>query len=477
MMGKHFMIAAMVLSASLVMVPGLSLASEDGGVTAKQTPPVGSAPRDFSLPKIETYTLKNGTRVTLASYGSVPKVAIRAVTAVGNLNDGETPWIADLAARMIVEGAAGRSASEQALLAAAMGGDLNIGAGLDQTIVTMDVLSENAGDAIGLMGDVLQRPDFPTSEFERVKQNLLRNLSVAQTRPQSLATDAFIGAMYPDHPYAEAVLPDADDFSALTLEQVAAFHSDNFGAARTHIYVVGQFKRRAVKRAIKKSFGKWAAGPAPLSSPPGTGADPQLLLVDRPDAAQSTVRLGKRVPAISGALDLSAANTMLGGYFSSRITRNIREDKGFTYSPSSGFSREVGTAYWRQNADITSESTGPALTEIIKEIRGLQETPPPADELEGVKNYMNGVYVIGLASRGGLARQLGFVDLHELGLGYLENYVGVVNALSAQDLQNAAKEHLKIDEMSLVVVGDLAGVRPQLEAIPEFERLLTHEPD
>lgn len=434
----------------------------------QQEPPAGAEPQGFTLPSIESFELRNGVKVTLVTYGRAPKVAIRAVVRVGNLNDGETPWIADLTAEMMGEGAAGKSASEVALEAARMGGDLNIGVGLDETFVTMDVLSETAPDAIGLIADVVQRPDFPESEFDRIQQNLLRNISVASTRPQTIAQNAFMKSIYPGHPYSNAVLPDADAFAGLNMDQVRSFHRDNFGGARTHLYIVGQFNRRQVRRAINRAFRAWEEGRVPLKLTPSMPDEPQVQLIDRPGAVQSTIRLGKRVLPLDETVNLEAADTILGGYFSSRITRNIREDKGYTYSPNSAVSVEYNAAYWRQNADITSEATGPALTEIIKEIRGLHESPPPEEELTGIKNYMNGVFVIRLASRGGMARQLAFVNLHELGVEYLENYVASVQALSGEDAQNAAVIHLPVEDMSLTVVGDLESVIPQLEAVPEF---------
>lgn len=454
---------------SIVALTVFSTIALCGHVAAQQQePPAGAEPRGFTLPSIESYELRNGVKVTLVPYGRAPKVAIRAVVRVGNLNDGETAWIADLTAEMMGEGAAGKPASELALEAARMGGDLNIGVGLDETFVTMDVLSESAPDAIGLIANVLQRPDFPEAEFDRIQQNLLRNISVASTQPQTIAQNAFMKSIYPGHPYSNAVLPDADAFAALTLDQVRSFHRDNFGGARAHLYVVGQFNRRQVRRAINRAFREWEEGPGPLRLTPGMPDEPQVQLIDRPGAVQSTIRLGKRVPPLDETVDLEAADTILGGYFSSRITRNIREDKGYTYSPNSAVSVEYNAAYWRQNADVTSEATGPALIEIIKEIRGLHQAPPPEDELAGVKNYMNGVFVIRLASRGGMARQLAFVNLHELGVEYLENYVASVQALSGEDVQNAASMHLPVEDMSLTVVGDLESIIPQLEAVPDI---------
>ncbi len=458
---KHFLKAVTLLIACATMT-SVTFAQE------KEAPPAGGEPRGFTLPKIETYTLRNGMNITLVPFGRVPKAYILTAVQAGNLNDGETPWISDLTADMMGEGAGGKTTSEMALAAALMGGDVNIGVGLDQTTVQMDVLSDSVPDAIALIADVLQRPNFPDSEFERVQQNRLRNISISATQPGSLAQDAFTKAIYPDHPYSNATLPDADAFAELTLEDVKAFHEANFGAVRTHLFIVGKFNRREVKRAISDGFRRWESGPAPLELTPGMPEAPVVALIDRPGAVQSTIRLGKRVPAVDGSLDLEGADTVLGGYFSSRITRNIREDKGYTYSPNSAISLEHNAAYWRQNADVTSEATGPALAEIVKEIRGLQDAPPPDAELRGIQNYLNGIFVIQHASRAGVANRLSFVNLHGLGVEYLEDYVETVEGLTPQSVQDAAKAHLQIGEMSLAVVGDLASVRSQLEALPDF---------
>lgn len=462
---KHLLKFIAALAAGICLSAG-ALAQE------KEAPPEGGEPRGFNLPKIETYTLRNGMDVTLVPYGRVPKAFVLATVQVGNLNDGDTPWISDLTADMMGEGAGGKSASEVALAAATMGGDVNIGVGLDQSTVSMDVLSESVPDAVALIADVLQRPNLPEEEFARIQQNLLRDISIAATRPSSLAQNAFLKTIYPDHPYSNAVLPNPEAFAALTLEDAKTFHEANFGARRTHLYIVGKFDRRDVKRAISDSFRRWEAGPEPLDLAPETPDAPAIALIDRPGAVQSTIRLGKRVPPVDESLDLEGADTILGGYFSSRITRNIREDKGYTYSPNSAISIEHDAAYWRQSADITSEATGPALAEIVEEIRGLQEAPPSEAELRGIQNYMNGIFVLQLASRTGVANRLAFVNLHELGVEYLENYVDTVEGLTPQSVQEAAKTHLAIEDMSLAVVGDLKSVRPQLEALPDFSERL-----
>lgn len=462
---------ATITTLGLLAATALSpaLAQEDAAFPSE--PPAVAEPKGFDLPDIETYQLKNGVNVTLVPYGNVPKAFVRAVVRAGNLNDGDQPWIADLTADLLEQGAGDRDAGDLAEAAAAMGGSLGIGVGTDRTFATLDVLSENVGEAVALMADVLTNPALPEGELERLKADMIRNLSVAQSQPGTQANEAYGKLVYPGHPYAGG-LPTAEQIEAYTIDDVRRFHAEEFGGARTHIYVVGQFDERRTKRAIRRAFRKWDEGDAPLTLGVPEPADPQVVLIDRPDSVQSTIRLGKRVPAEDGTVELDAADTLLGGYFSSRITRNIREDKGFTYSPFSTIATDFGAANWYEGADIQIQSTGPAIAEILGEIERLRGEAPSQEEVEGIRNYLSGVFVLRLASRGGLAGQIAYTDLHGLGADYLEGYVGKVRALTADDLQEAAAEHLDPEAMHLVVVGDVSQTRPQLAEVAIFgERL------
>ncbi|KHK93467.1 M16 family metallopeptidase [Novosphingobium malaysiense] len=445
----------------------LGIASVPGAVIAKEVPPAPSAPRPFTLPQMTTYTLDNGMKVTLIPYGNVPKVNILAAVQTGNIDDDGNVWLADLTGALMQKGAAGMDASQMAEAAAGMGGNLSLSTGLNLTTANMDVLSEDAPQAIGLIADLLQRPDLEVDQLEKVRADLLRNVAVAKSTPESIASEAFQGAIYPDHPYGR-VFPTQEQLAGYTLDQVKAFHAQNFGAARTHIYVVGQYDEAGVREAIAKAFGDWKSGAAATSLPAPVNAAPKVVLIDRPGAPQSQVIIGKRVDKPGGDVAFKAMNTLLGGYFSSRITRNIREDKGYTYSPHGVLSDRVEGAHWLEEAAVTAESTGPAITEIYKEVRRMRDEPPTAGEVQGIKNYMNGTFVIGLASRGGMAGSLATYDLLGLGADYMNSYVGKVSALTASDLQNVAKQELPTDRMSVVVVGPLESVRPQLERVPEI---------
>lgn len=443
------------------------MAAAPAPITSLDAPPAPAAPRPFALPQLTEFTLPNGMKVTMAQHGNVPKVSIAAMVRTGNIDDGANVWLADITGALMQKGAGGRDASQLAEAAAGMGGGLSLSTGVDAATASIDVLGEFTPQAIALVADLLQRPDLKPAELEKVRADLLRNLMVAKSSPGSVAAEAFQATVYQDHPYGRT-FPTPEQLSGYTLEQVKAFHAANFGAARTHLYIVGRFDDAMVRAAVEKAFGGWKAGAAPTVLPAPAPTPAKVVLLDRPGAPQSTVLIGTRVAKQKYDLDFRAASTLLGGYFSSRITRNIREDKGYTYSPHASLSQQVQGSTWIEDADITAESTGPAITEIYKEIRRMQDTLPTPAEVKGIQNYMNGTFVRGLSSRDGLAGSLANLDLLGLGADYLNGYVGKVSALTAADFQAAAKRELAVDKLNVVIVGPLESVRPQLEKVPEI---------
>jgi zinc protease len=430
----------------------------------KQTPPAGSAPKPFTLPRKETFTLKNGTQVTLVPYGSIPKVTVSAVVRAGNINESAGQvWLADLTGELLKEGTTTRSGEAVAQEAARMGGSLSVSVAPDQTSISADVLSESGPQLIALIADVLQRPALPASELERLKTNFIRNLSIQRSQPGSIAQERFSKLLYADHPYGR-VFPTEEMIKSFTIADVRKFYKDNFGAARTHIYVAGRFDSATMRKSITQSFGTWASGAPPVENIPKTVSVRKIHLIDRPGAPQSTLYLGLPVvdPSHKDFVALSVTNLLLGGSFASRITSNIREQKGYTYSPNSSISTHYRDAYWVQVADVTTAVTGPSLKEIFYEIDRLQKEPPTEAELQGIKNYRAGVFTIQNSSRAGIIGQLAFLDLHKLPDTYLTNYVQNVLAVTPQDVQRMARQYLKSEQMAIVVVGDKAQVAKQL---------------
>lgn len=452
---------ALFFAAALIMSAPLA---------ARELPPEGTSPREYQLPAVETYALDNGMTVQLVPFGNVPKVAVALHLRSGNIDEGDRVWLADLTAEMLREGSAGMDATGVAKRAARLGGQVGISVGADETRIAADVLSEFGPEAVRLVADVVRRPEFPDSELERVRTNMLTNLEVALSQPQSQANRAFNKLIYGEHPYGR-VFPEPSEFSGLTIDDVREFYRDHYGAARATLIVAGRFDRASVVTAIDGAFANWAAGTKPQPRLAEPSAALRVELIDRPGAPQSTIYIGLPVvdPSHPDHVALSLTNTLLGGYFSSRITSNLREDKGYTYSPRSQVSPRYRTAVWLQRADVTTQFTGPALAEIFKEIAELRSEPPPAEELARVKNYRIGTFVLNNATRNGLIGQLAFLNLHGLDRDYLTGFVSRLNAVTPEEVRDMALRYLDRNRMTLVVVGDLETVRPQLAALAELD--------
>ena len=431
----------------------------------KQTPPAGGPPKAFVLPQKQTFTLPNGLQATMVPYGKVPKVSIVVTVRAGALNESPSQvWVSDLAGRLMKDGGTtSRSAEQVAQEAASMGGSIDVNAGADQTQISSDVLSDFGTKAVALVADVVQHPLLPESDLARLKQDAARRLAIAKSQSQPLAREQFMKALYPDHPYGR-IFPTEEMVSKYTIADVQKFYKDNFGAARTHVYVAGKFDAAAMKKAITDAFSGWTKGPDPLINIPKPVTKRAFDLIDRPNATQSTVYVG--LPTINPSnpdfIPLSVTNTLLGGSFGSRITSNIREQKGYTYSPFSQLSSRYRDGFWAEIADVTTAVTGPSLKEIFFEIERLQKEAPPADELKGIQDYIAGVFILQNSTRQGIIGQIAYADLHDLGDNYFETYVQKVYTITPQLVQQTAQKYLSVDKMTIVVVGDKAKIADQL---------------
>ena len=430
----------------------------------RQSPPAGGPPKPFNVPAHETYVLPNGLKVTLVPYGNYPKVTVSLVVRAGNLNEpADLTGLADLAGNLMKEGTTSKSSKQVAEEAAGMGGAINITVGPDESDITTDVLSEFGPKAATLLADVVQHPLFPESELPRLKNDALRQLSISKSVPQSMALERFRKILYGVHPYG-TVFPTQESIQNTNVADIKKYYDGNFGAARAHLYVAGRFDSAEMKKAISANFGEWVKGSGPVSNVPKVKPVPALDLTDRPGAAQSTLLVGMPVPDSTSldSIPLLVTNALLGGSFGSRITSNIREQKGYTYSPSSQISRRYHDAYWAEAADVTTQFTGASLKEIFAEIDRLSKEPPPDAELKGIESYMSGLFVIQNSSRAALITQLRFVDFQGLGEDYLQTYVQKVNAVTPAEVQKMTAEYIKRDQMTIVVVGDKSKVADQL---------------
>jgi predicted Zn-dependent peptidase len=449
----------------LCVLIGILVVAAVSVLAQKETPPAGGQPKPFVFPKQDTYTLSNGMKVTLVQYGAVPKVAMQAIIRAGTLNEkAEQRWISDIVATMLKDGTTKRTAEQIAKETADMGGSIFTAASNDKTTIGGEALSEFDARFVELLSDVILNPKFAASDFDKARANKLREIAVAKAQAGTQAWEKFREITFSGHPYA-SVMASEPIVQTYKLDDVRGFYNDQYGAARTHFYVVGQFDPAKVKAAIEKSFGGWKKGPDPIRNVPTIVGRRSLTTIDRPGAPQSTIYMG--VPAISQSdpdfIKFMVMDAILGGSFGSRITSNIRENKGYTYSPGSFIWNRFKTGYWIESADVTTEATGASIKEILFEIDRLQKEPPSDAEMQGIKNYLVGIYVLQNSSRPGVIGQLEQMNYNELDKNYLDTYVQKLSAVTAKDVQDMAKKYLVLDRMTFVVVGDKSKIDEQLK--------------
>lgn len=432
----------------------------------KETPPAPGTPKDFRLPPRRTIDLPNGMKLTLVPYGRVPKVALELEVRTGTIDEGPNDVaLASVTGDMLREGTTTRGAADISRQAADMGGGLSVNSGAEAVSIGGQVLSEFAPQFIALIADVTRNPRLDSADLGRILDKHARDNAMALAQPGTIAQKKYREMTYGDHPFAR-LYPEERALRAITVERVRDFHAKNYSAARAHLYVSGVFDARAVEKAFRDAFRDWPPGSPPTVNPPAPVARRQVELVDRPNAVQSSIWMGVPVadPSSPDWIALNVTDALLGGSFGSRITTNIREQKGYTYSPFSFIWARRQSAQWVEVADVTTNVTGASLKEIIAEMERLRAEPPPASELSGIKNNLAGVFAVQNSSRSGVIGQLRFTDLHGLGSEYLQNYVRNILAVTPEQVQSIAQKHLDPQKLSIAVVGDRKIVEPQLGA-------------
>lgn len=431
----------------------------------KEKPPEGGVAKDFKLSEKKKTKLANGLQTTMVQYGTLPKVTISLTISTGTVHEkSNETGLAQLTGEMLKQGSMKMDFKTLSKKVAAMGGTINVGVGKEEVSIAGSVLSEFAPDFIAAIADLVMNPALPASELERLKDNIKRDLAIDKTVPQSIAQDKFRKALFGDHPYG-IYFANEETINGFTIQNVKDFYNKNFGAKRSALYVVGKFDKAIVAASINKAFGKWKPGPDIYTPPLQPISKQDTLIIDRKDAPQTTVIVGlpTLLPKEKDYVALYVTDAILGGSFGSRITSNIREDKGYTYSPFSSILNRRGVSVWSETADITSEHTIAALQEIEKEIKRLQDEPPSAEELKGIQNYLAGIFVLQNSNPNGIIGQLAFLDKHGLPDSYLSNFVKNIYSVTPEQVSAITKKYLDYKKMLVVMVGDKNAIQKQIE--------------
>jgi len=429
--------------------------------------------REVRWPQRTKATLANGLEIILVESRTIPKFHGELFFRSGDAAAADRAVsLAEMTATMVRTGTT-RSASRQIEeRLRGLGADLSVSAGQDTSAISFAGLSDYAEPLLELVSELAREATFPESEFERERRQKLEEVKLERTQPGFLAGERLRKVLFDKHPYA-LVSPSEDQVATYDIDQLRAVYRDFYTPGNGNLLLVGDFDAAKMQQQIEQVFGSWS-GKEPLSPDwpaPPTPTGRRVYLVHVPGAVQTQILCGCHAVTRKHPdwIKLSLTNSLYGGAFNSRLVMNIREDKGYTYSPRSGVNPLRHYGYFSVSAAVRNEVVAASLTEIFYEIDKLRSLPVPENELLDAQNYLSGVFSMGLATQSGLLSQVSTLVLNELPEDYLETYRQKVRALVPGDVLYAARTYFDSANMQIVVVGDREQIESQAALFGELE--------
>ena len=452
-----------------VLAASITLAAQQPD--RRQPPPIGPAP-SLKLPAIQKHKLSNGLAVWIVEHHEVPLAQVNLIVRSGSAADPIGKYgVGSLTAAMLDEGAGTRSSLDLADAIEFLGANLSTTSSFDFSAVRMSVPVSKLADALPLMSDVALRPAFPVAELERMRKERLTGLLQARDNVAALIQLAFPRIVYgPTHRYGTSANGLPATIESLTVDDLKAFYRAHFRPDNATLLVVGDLTPAAALPMLEKAFGAWqsegmAALVAEVPIAPQLGKR-QIYLVDKPEAAQSQIRIGwVGVPrSTPDYAVLQVLNTVLGGSFTSRLNQNLREKNGYAYGASSGFDMRLSAGPFLATAGVQTDKTAEALREFFNELDGIL-SPVPADELAKSKNYVALGFPGEFETTGDMARKLEELVVYNLPDTTFSNFVPSVTGVTAADVQRAAARYVQPEKMAVVVVGDRKVIEGPIRAL------------
>ncbi|QYN25272.1 pitrilysin family protein [Amycolatopsis sp. DSM 110486] len=428
-------------------------------------PELGAQRAATDLSHVDT-TLSNGLRVLAVRKASVPLVEVRLWIPFAG-EDALHPATAEVLAETLLTGTAKRDRVEIDAELALIGGDLGAGVDPERLYLNGSALAEGLPTLLDVLGDVLTGATYGEAEVTRERERLIERIAVSRTQPRTIAREALQKQRYGDHPVTREV-PQASDVAVVVPEQVRALHAASVLPRGSVLVIVGDIDPDTVPAELDRALGGWASDRSALVLPPLpelTGGN--VLLVPRAGAVQSQIRLSAQTVARThpSYAALQLANLAFGGYFSSRLVENIREDKGYTYGAHSGFEFTGENAVVNVDADTANEVTAAALLETRYELGRLGLVPPTGEEVESVRQYAIGSLLTSTSSQSGLAGQLMALATTGLGVEWLQEHPARLAAVTGEQVAEVALEYFAPKRFTGVVVGDAELLAPKLTAL------------
>lgn len=441
-----------------------------------ETRPAPGPPRPYEFPRFERHRLDNGLSIIAVDLPGRPLLSASLVMRRGAAEESESAGGSTvLMARALSEGTERYDAIALVEAGERLGASIHAEAGWDATSASVEVPAGRFGPALELLAEMVARPTFPEGEVERLREERLNDLLQARAEPRRRAEEAFAATIYvPASPYHRPAGGLAETVVGLSSDGLRAAHAATFDPAAMTLIVGGDLSGLDVPGLAEVTLGGWRGSATATSSQshrerivddaPAGGR--VVRAVHRPGAVQTEIRIGRRgLPRrIPDFHAVSVMSAILGGLFDSRLNRKLREEKGYTYGAGAGFDLRRGAGPFSARAAVDNANTVPAVIDTLAELERIRDSTVDERELTAARDYLVGVFPLRFETPGAVVGALSGIVVHELPDDELSRYRAAIAAVSAHDVLAAARRHLDVEAMSVVLVGDVDSFLPALES-------------
>lgn len=443
----------------------------------REPPPPPLAAHHATFPPYQLKTLANGLRVLVVLQHEQPSVSFRLLVKAGAMQEpADRPGLANFVASLLSQGTATRSAQQIATAIDSAGGLIDVGSGNELTFVTGAVIKDQTDLALGLAADLVQHPAFSPDEITLHRSQVLSSMQVSYDDPDYVASLVFDRLVFGTHPYGQPSEGSAPSLARVTRDDLVAFHRTWFVPNNSLLAIVGDLTSDEAFAAAERAFGGWVRRDVPVANVPSPPAPSErVVVIDRPGSAQTEIRVGHiaitRTDPDFLAFDL--AIRILGGEGANRLFGVLRSERGLTYGAQASLRTFLTAGQVVAETNTRSEGTAEALRLVVDEFARLQREPVQATELSGAQDFIAGNFPLSIESSSAIAEQVLARLVYGQDLSDITTYPDRVARITPDDIQRVAKQYLKPDRLSVVLVGDAAKFVDQLAAVgfPTIERI------
>jgi zinc protease len=435
--------------------------------------PTHGEPRPYVFPRFERQELDNGLGLIAVDLPGRALVTASLVLGSGAVDEpAELAGVTSLMARALTEGTAHHDAVALTEASERLGASLHAEAGWDGLSISVEVPAERLSAALALVAEVATEPTFPASDVERQRDERLNDLLQAKADPRRRADDGFVETIYAKgSPYGRPSAGTEETVPRLDADACRAIHGRRLDPSRMTLIVGGDLDAvgEDIRSIAESRFEGWARNPAaesPTTPKLAAARDERFVrVIHRPGSVQTEIRVGhlgvrRLIPDFHA---VSVMTAILGGLFNSRLNRKLREEKGYTYGAGAGFDMRRGVGPFAVRAAVNTDVTVPAVQAILTELDAMCARPPTTAELHAARDFLVGVFPLRFETPPAVVGAISGLLIHGLPWDELDRYRPAIEAVSDTDVETAARDHIRPNELAVVLVGDADAILPALE--------------